>query len=605
MARPIEAIRVAVVGPLAPLLLTLFGAIDGLLIYRLVASAPPPASTSPLAAALIALVVSAAAVAHFAWSGDRLLRLLCAAAGVAIVLSGLTAWVYADTVLGFLSSTRAVEVDDSHRFLWSGAFLLVLYILGPFIQIAQRSGSFRFPYSELFAHSWANVHIGLVGAAFVGVVWIVLRLWGALFDAIGITIFSDAFTMTPSEFAISTGAFAYGIEYARARSQLILNLRAITLGLMRLWLPVVAVVALAFTASVPFRGLALLWQTEHGAQILLLWAALMIVLLNAVYQDGSGTAPYSRNVRRVIEAAFVVLPVFAAVAIYGLALRIDQHGLTVSRVYGVVGAAIIGLYCVGYAYSAIRRGDRWFAPIEWINLRLALTVVSIALLLQLPTFDPYRLSARNQFDRLVSGRVPIAEFDFGYLRFDLGRAGLEQVERLHALQGHPELATLSSELDALDKAESRWAWRNRREPFELTSVSGEDLPSKLEDAVQANLEPASTCRQSLRRALKRYLDRFAIDAQLHGCLAFPIPDSELWAVYLDSGQISAYGRSANGDWREVGRFERRSGMNDVHVLAALMQRDVAAIPHDQADLRIGQIRFYFVGNEAAPTAELR
>jgi hypothetical protein len=43
--------------------------------------------------------------------------------------------------------------------------------------------------------------------------------------------------------------------------------------------------------------------------ILLAWAVL-ILLLNAVYQDGSDTAPFSRPIIRLIEAAFVALPLF-------------------------------------------------------------------------------------------------------------------------------------------------------------------------------------------------------------------------------------------------------------------------------------------------------
>ena len=280
-----------------------------------------------------------------------------------------------------------------------------------------------------------------------------------------------------------------GVGFALERADLILTLRGVTLGVMRLLLPPVALIALAFLVSACFQGLGPLWETDHASMILLAWAVLMILLLNAVYQDGSDPTPFSKPIIRLIEVAFVALPLFGVFALYGLSLRIEQHGLTVVRTYGMIVASFIAVYCFGYAYAVVRRSPAWLAGIQPINRSIALFVLAVILLLQLPWLDPFRLSADNQFHRVADGRVPISEFDFGYVKFELGHEGREAIDKLRGLATHPQRAELEAALARLDRYEDRYQWLLAQQQMAL-SLSSDDTAAgracRIDSSVEAN-----------------------------------------------------------------------------------------------------------------------
>jgi hypothetical protein len=51
-------------------------------------------------------------------------------------------------------------------------------------------------------------------------------------------------------------------------------------------LPVAVVLVAGFICSLPFTGLAALWETRHATSVLLSAAALLLVLINAAFQNG-------------------------------------------------------------------------------------------------------------------------------------------------------------------------------------------------------------------------------------------------------------------------------------------------------------------------------
>jgi hypothetical protein len=93
------------------------------------------------------------------------------------------------------------------------------------------------------------------------------------------------------------------------------------------------------------------------------------------------------------------------------------------------------------------------------------------LLTHTPVGDPLGWSLRNQLERLRSGRVAPEAFDYGYLRFYLGRAGYEALERLEreAEPGSPARERVQLAL----QAPSYWRWqqaKGSREPERFARV---------------------------------------------------------------------------------------------------------------------------------------
>ena len=56
------------------------------------------------------------------------------------------------------------------------------------------------------------------------------------------------------------------------------------------------------------------------------------------------------------------------------------------------------------------------------------------------TSDSEALAALCQFARLAEGRIQAEDFDYGYLRFELGRAGAARLAALEGLEAHARAA---------------------------------------------------------------------------------------------------------------------------------------------------------------------
>lgn len=562
------------------------GAAQGLAIWLLVEQWPEAHAARAAAAALLTFLAVSTLVFHFAWTGrdrGRLMALAVVVGAVYAVVAGWVGWqVPADPTLH--------RGDEQRVLTWSLALLVTLYVLGPFLQISQRTGRLHFPYQDLFLHGWNNFFIALVGQLFVSALWLVLLLWGALFDLVGIDFFEDLFSEEPFVYGVTGGAAGFGIALGRESEQVIATLRGITLAVCRGLLPLVSFVALIFLATLPFTGLNVLWSTNHASQLLLTWVALTVLFLNAVYQDGSGRDPLPSVPRRLVEAAFLAMAVYVAIAVYGLALRIGQYGLTPRRVWVGMAAVVLGGYAFGYLIAVLRRGDPWLRTVRAVNLVVALIVVAIGLLAHTPVLDPFAWSARSQFDRIASGRVSAVAFDYGTLYFKLGKVGHEKFERLGRLDAHPEISTIREEMARVRGFENYYAWKQARESvaglarFELLAP-GLAWPDGLREAVQqATIDTVGSPCSEESECGGRPVE---IDGR---------PPEE-WVVLLGKtawGQVWVFGLDEAGEWRRLGRLESERPLLGAELAEALRADDFEPVPPIHDDLSIDGRRYRLV-----------
>src|SRR5262249_4595811 len=155
------------------------------------------------------------------------------AGALGAVVGGVTWWALGQQLLGGVRYNG----DSNRTGVWFLGAFVFLYVLTPFAQIHQRSGEARFPYPQLFEHSWNNFFVGLVAALFAGVLWALLGLWGALFKLVGIDLFADLFGSRPFAFVATFTAFGYGLAIGRSSEGVITTLRRITLLIARVLLP--------------------------------------------------------------------------------------------------------------------------------------------------------------------------------------------------------------------------------------------------------------------------------------------------------------------------------------------------------------------------------
>jgi hypothetical protein len=111
-----------------------------------------------------------------------------------------------------------------------------------------------------------------------------------------------------------------------------------------------------------------------------------------------------------------------------LGLRIQQYGWSVDRIHATFFIVVAGIWGLGYAGSVFLR--QWPSAIWRINTTATLILAVIVVAMNSPVLDPYRLSANNQVERLLEGSTSPENFDFLYLRFNLGRYGNYALSRL-------------------------------------------------------------------------------------------------------------------------------------------------------------------------------
>ncbi|MFC1639240.1 DUF4153 domain-containing protein [Gemmatimonadota bacterium] len=528
------------------LVLAAVGLVQGFVYYLAHEFWPDTNTPRALVAAALFFTTGLALTNLLAWTGKDIKRLLLVGSVAPLVFALAAIWVWLQIPTGDVPYR-----DDSVRLPTSiFSAILSLSILLPGIQVFQATGGRSFPYAELFRRYWDNIFVLMTAGFVMGAFWIVILLWSELFKLIDVTVFDDVFTHAAFVCMGLSGVFSYGVALGREWEKITATIRSILFTVLKALMPLLAVIALLFLVSLPFTGLQPLWDTRHASATLLSLIALTILFFNGAFLDGTEAPPYSRWIRHLVEASLVAIPVYAVITFYALYLRIGQYGLTFGRFYGVL-FALGGMSCgLGYAVSVFRRRGQWMETARLVNIGMGLVVVVCAVLVHTPVLDPLRWSARSQFNRLAGGEVDAAEFDYGYLRFQLGHIGFETLAALEGLTDHPQANVIRDRVQATRDADSYADVRPQ--PASLVSAS-DILP----------LDASTALPDSLVSFVVTRLTQYQADeCEANGdCTMFAAnldSDSDPEYVLVLSGdesyQILAYDRDENGNWRQVGRL---------------------------------------------------
>lgn len=353
----------------------------------------------------------------------------------------------------FLSvDARADRSPGSDFPMFIIAMICIAAIPLPFYLCWGETGRIRFPYDRLFHHAWTTPHIFLGAAAFTGVLWIVLILWGQLFMLIEVDFFADLFDEPFVSFPVTGLAFGLAVAILRDWARVVAAARNVILILLRVLAPVVAGAIGLFVLFLPFTGLAPLWDRDSPTSILIAAIALSVVLANSIVEADEQSSGDQRLLTLSAVVLIALLPVLVALAAVAAGLRIDQHGLTPDRAYVAILIGVAGLYGLAYLWALAVRRRHWQSGVRMLNKRLAAVVVLIAIAVCTPVIDVQRLSAEDQVNRLLSGRVSAEAFDYYFLRYRLGHAGEAAAARLRAAEDHPEHARIVAALDRADDA---------------------------------------------------------------------------------------------------------------------------------------------------------
>lgn len=286
-------------------------------------------------------------------------------------------------------------------------------------------------YRTLFRYSWRNALVVGLTAPLVWGVALILFLWGALFEAIGIDFFAELFARDWFLFPVLAVVFGLGVLIFRHLATVIDGITSLLEGLIRLLFPLVVAVVTIFLAALPFTGLQPLWETGNGTALLMGINIVALFFANAVYQPGR-RPPYPLIVHRLLYGGACLLPIVSVLAFYGLYLRIAQYGWTVERCWALVLCCLMALFSVGYAAGIVRRRDDWPQFLGGVNRIMGWAIAALALLVNTPLLDFRAISLASQFARVERGEIEIYDFDFFYAREHLARPAWLRTQELLA-----------------------------------------------------------------------------------------------------------------------------------------------------------------------------
>lgn len=253
-----------------------------------------------------------------------------------------------------LASWAAWTATDQHGITAEtilGPFVLSCFIAEfialPFLQCRLDSGRWRPAYPDLARNAWNNVVIIAVACAFTGLSWVIIALAAALFDVVGINAFEPLILNPLWINLISSGLAGLGIVLGRSLHRQVELSRQSMARFCRWLLPATSAIAVLFLCTLPFKGMSPLWETGHASILLTTLICSIVLLINAVYQDGTQAVDYPKALRWLVSAGLLCLPLYAAISVYSLWMRIEQHGWTGRRILLFAGLVLIAAHALG------------------------------------------------------------------------------------------------------------------------------------------------------------------------------------------------------------------------------------------------------------------
>ncbi len=382
------------------------------------------------------------------WDDRRNVRVLVPL----LVLLGWVGW-----HLGWLSWAGGLPLprDPYFTFALAVSIGVVLFILALYFRVWSINGQARFEYRQLLALSWQNALTLAQLWLFLMVFWGLLFLWSGLFKVIGIEFFDQLFEEPLFVYPVTALVGGWGLVLVRERIRLIATVQAMCEALIRALLPLAALIMVLFLAALPFTGLEKIWQTGQAA-LLMMWLALVVLFFfNAAVADRPDTPPYPAWLWAGVLLAVALLPLLSLLAAWALGLRIGQYGVTVDRLWAATLQLLIAGFTLSYAVLVIWKRQRAAVAIQGANKGMALVVAATLVLVNTPLADMRAWAAASQAKRLETGAVSAEDFDYDYLRFELGAYGVRELQRLRDTERADRDTLMADRIDAILKQTQR------------------------------------------------------------------------------------------------------------------------------------------------------
>jgi hypothetical protein len=370
-------------------------------------------------------------------------------------------------LLGFYDIWRSVgapywggygKTPDAARFpspeLWIHA-VAGFFIAQSLVSAAAMDGRRIASYRAIFqSASKLLIQVAFAGV-FVGIIWLVLALGAELFKLIKLDFLKKLLDESWFAIPVTTFAFAYALHITDVRPAIVSGIRSLVLVLLSWILPIAVLIIGGFLLALPFTGLEPLWATKTATALLLAASALLVVLINAAFQDGSVAHEVAMPIRVSARIAAVLLTPLTLIAAYALSLRVGQYGWTVDRLVAAF-CLVVAISCAAGYFWATIRGREWLARVAPVNVVTAFILLFLLLAIFSPLLDPARISVNSQLAHLKAGKVSAVKFDYEYLRFQGKRFGNDALKEMAGRKSGKDAGTIAMKARAALDKKSSW-----------------------------------------------------------------------------------------------------------------------------------------------------
>ncbi|HEX8613974.1 MAG TPA: DUF4153 domain-containing protein [Telluria sp.] len=415
------------------------GLAQGLFLYLLVKQFDFASPLIRTPALLVAALVPVLAISSLGHLRPRLLALWCALAASALAGIGLHAAWRETRLIGVPS-----PVQEWPNMLPLVCFfsVVILFIAHSLVLAAAQDQRRLASYATHFDIAW-KLFIQLVFSAFfTGTLHLAMWLGASLFELVKISFLSELMKSPLFVSPLLCCAFACALHLTDVRPAIVHGIRNLLLVLMSWLLPVATLLIGGFVLCLPFTGLDALWATRHATVLLLTADALLVVLINAAWQNGGIGESVARVVRLAARIACALLLPLTAIAIYALGLRVADHGWTSDRIFAAAALLVASVYALGYLWATIDR-DGWLRRVAPVNLGAAYAAIAVLLALLSPLADPDRIAVNSQIARLERGAVSAEKFDYYFLKSASKRYGAAALLKLKEGKTGPQAALVA------------------------------------------------------------------------------------------------------------------------------------------------------------------
>ncbi|WDI32068.1 DUF4153 domain-containing protein [Hyphococcus flavus] len=435
----------------------IIGLLTGLAVYGIVEYWIDGRDDNPLAVTVLFFVVTMSAAYLLMAEAGAFIKAL----GGAIIVAVLLAW--PDY---FMAGIAANETNNLSEFPTLAWFLvsrgLAGYLLVTLIKASLESGAPP-SYRHVFFHGVTLPLIAAGAKLFALLAVVLLFTWARLLKELDVSFFNEFFQKPWFLLPFMGAIGGLSIALMRGQQSVLGALRFVLLLLCRMLMVITAVFTITLLIVIALKGVVLVFDRPYPSVWMMVLALYGMLIFNGVYQNGEGGPP-PLWLRLATLITLVGFPVYVWLAFYAFWIRIEDYGLTPPRIAGLAVNGLIAAYavvCVAGLMTELNwRGKKWMPLVGPLNTMMAGIWIIVAIALATPLVNPWEMSAKSQYERVAEERTNIEDFDFGYMRFKLGKYGDRMLEKMLTLNDHPEIEAIRAGVKRARSAKSYWEYQN-------------------------------------------------------------------------------------------------------------------------------------------------